>query len=142
MEASTAPKNGEKKRLRSPETTHNAVCDGCDCVIVGVRRQCAICDDFDLCNECWTFSGHQHVMREVDLSELVAEPHQYLFAPSGDVMHIEAKIPHDPAASRAYIAELEAATGRRFKLLRGAVAGDWVAVEEEDEDDDPGAHSS
>jgi len=42
-----------KPRIQVSEPIkHNALCDHCDRVIVGVRYKCSSCDDFDLCETC------------------------------------------------------------------------------------------
>lgn len=39
---------------------HNALCDGCDKSIHGVRHKCFDCPDFDYCNECYKNARHTH----------------------------------------------------------------------------------
>ncbi|KAI9824638.1 MAG: hypothetical protein M1819_000839 [Sarea resinae] len=47
-------------------TRHNAICDGCDKSIYGVRHKCLNCPDFDYCGTCYKsasqiHSGHRFV---------------------------------------------------------------------------------
>lgn len=39
---------------------HNAVCDGCDKKIFGIRHKCFSCPDYDLCSECIKNARHTH----------------------------------------------------------------------------------
>ncbi|EMC92468.1 hypothetical protein BAUCODRAFT_38535 [Baudoinia panamericana UAMH 10762] len=39
---------------------HNAICDGCDKTIYGVRHKCLNCPDWDFCNECVKNASHIH----------------------------------------------------------------------------------
>lgn len=39
---------------------HNAICDGCDETIHGIRHKCFACPDFDYCNECMRNARHTH----------------------------------------------------------------------------------
>lgn len=39
---------------------HNALCDGCDKAIHGVRHKCFECPDFDYCSECYKNARHSH----------------------------------------------------------------------------------
>ena len=36
----------------------NAICDGCDQPIFGLRYKCLVCPDYDLCEECETKALH------------------------------------------------------------------------------------
>ncbi|VDK27928.1 unnamed protein product [Anisakis simplex] len=51
----------EEKRAK---VVHNGVvCDECDKEVVGIRYKCAVCDDYDLCEECERKGKHsQHSM--------------------------------------------------------------------------------
>ncbi len=117
---------------------HSAVCDGCDERIVGVRRKCRSdeCPDFDLCSSCFERDGHAHPMAEVTLSGLVSEAHQHLaeLDPRGGPVIVEQKqtVAGGIEAVRARVAEMEQATGRRFKLLRGSDPDSFIAVEEDE----------
>lgn len=39
---------------------HEAVCDGCDIQIVGVRNKCLSCPDFDYCSACFQVAAEVH----------------------------------------------------------------------------------
>lgn len=39
---------------------HDAVCDGCDAAIVGVRHKCLTCPDFDFCSTCVHTASEVH----------------------------------------------------------------------------------
>lgn len=39
---------------------HEAVCDGCDAPIVGVRHKCLTCPDFDYCSTCFCVAAEVH----------------------------------------------------------------------------------
>ncbi|KAK4540153.1 hypothetical protein LTR36_009739 [Oleoguttula mirabilis] len=39
---------------------HNAICDGCDKKIYGVRHKCLNCPDWDYCNDCVKEARHTH----------------------------------------------------------------------------------
>lgn len=39
---------------------HEAVCDGCDVQIVGVRNKCLTCPDFDYCSACFKAAAPAH----------------------------------------------------------------------------------
>ena len=39
---------------------HNAICDGCDKKIYGVRHKCLNCPDWDYCNDCVKNARHTH----------------------------------------------------------------------------------
>ena len=39
---------------------HNAICDGCEVMIAGVRHRCLTCPDFDLCDECVRTAASKH----------------------------------------------------------------------------------
>ncbi|KAK5075531.1 hypothetical protein LTS08_001402 [Lithohypha guttulata] len=39
---------------------HEAVCDGCDAQIVGVRHKCLTCPDFDYCSMCHSIKNEVH----------------------------------------------------------------------------------
>ncbi|KAM3425351.1 ZZ-type zinc finger-containing protein P35G2.11c [Cercospora zeina] len=56
FEASTGetvlPLASQTKLAPGRNIRHNAICDGCDKVIFGVRHKCLNCPDWDYCNEC------------------------------------------------------------------------------------------
>lgn len=39
---------------------HNAVCDGCEQPIYGIRHKCMSCPDFDYCDSCFKDSQKRH----------------------------------------------------------------------------------
>ncbi|KAL7964967.1 heterokaryon incompatibility domain-containing protein [Trichoderma sp. SZMC 28014] len=41
-------------------SVHQAICDECDKIIYGVRNQCLVCHNFDLCSKCFTKSEDNH----------------------------------------------------------------------------------
>lgn len=46
---------------------HNAICDGCDQPIFGLRYKCLVCPDYDLCEECETKALHsEHDMIRIE----------------------------------------------------------------------------
>ena len=44
------------------DSYHGAICDACECPILGIRWKCISCFDFDICSACeampWTISNH------------------------------------------------------------------------------------
>ena len=54
---------------------HNAICDGCDKKIYGVRHKCLNCPDWDYCGECYSNAGRKHPgHRFAPLYESIPEP--------------------------------------------------------------------
>lgn len=46
---------------------HNAICDGCDQPISGLRYKCLVCPDYDLCDKCEKKALHsEHDMIRMD----------------------------------------------------------------------------
>ncbi|EXJ67117.1 uncharacterized protein A1O5_09764 [Cladophialophora psammophila CBS 110553] len=39
---------------------HEAICDGCDQAIYGIRHKCLTCPDFDYCSACFGFADEKH----------------------------------------------------------------------------------
>lgn len=61
---------------------HNAICDGCDKFIYGVRHKCLNCPDFDYCSECVKNAKFIHpTHRFVPVYEALSSP------PSSYVLH-------------------------------------------------------
>ncbi|KAK3996770.1 next to BRCA1 gene 1 protein [Cladorrhinum sp. PSN332] len=49
------------KRLEAGRgQVHNAICDGCDKAIVGIRHKCVDCPDWDYCSNCVPSASHIH----------------------------------------------------------------------------------
>ncbi|KAG1749735.1 uncharacterized protein EDB91DRAFT_1109400 [Suillus paluster] len=48
----TSPANDAEPTQRTTIIHRNIVCDGCNEIIVGVRRKCLDCPDYDLCTPC------------------------------------------------------------------------------------------
>jgi len=56
------------------DARHNAICDGCDKHIRGVRHKCLNCPDWDYCHQCIQYAGHRHAgHRFVALYEPIAD---------------------------------------------------------------------
>lgn len=61
---------------------HNAVCDGCEAFITGVRHKCSDCPDWDYCSDCVLNAGFIHPdHRFIPIYEPLVEP---LMGKSGD----------------------------------------------------------
>lgn len=54
------PLAAENKLAPGRNVRHNAICDGCDKKIYGVRHKCLNCPDYDLCVECVQSSRQSH----------------------------------------------------------------------------------
>ncbi|KAI0024159.1 hypothetical protein F4780DRAFT_726107 [Xylariomycetidae sp. FL0641] len=59
-------------------TTHNAICDGCDKYVRGVRHKCLDCPDWDYCSECvqnasFIHPGHRFVAIYEPLADRVVK---------------------------------------------------------------------
>ncbi|KAM0724207.1 hypothetical protein Q7P37_000089 [Cladosporium fusiforme] len=54
---------------------HNAICDGCDKTIYGIRHKCLNCPDWDYCSECVKQAPHKHARhRFTAIYSPIAEP--------------------------------------------------------------------
>ncbi|EME82650.1 uncharacterized protein MYCFIDRAFT_114686, partial [Pseudocercospora fijiensis CIRAD86] len=54
------PLAAETKLAPGRNVRHNAICDGCDKKIHGVRHKCLNCPDWDYCNDCIKDARHTH----------------------------------------------------------------------------------
>ncbi|CAG8762235.1 10729_t:CDS:1, partial [Cetraspora pellucida] len=63
---------------------HNAMCDYCKSVIVGIRHKCINCPDFDLCNACAALAPTQHPGHTFIPIHRTGEPE---IKPSNSVFH-------------------------------------------------------
>ncbi|KXT03022.1 hypothetical protein AC578_685 [Pseudocercospora eumusae] len=54
------PLAAETKLAPGRNVRHNAICDGCDKKIYGVRHKCLNCPDWDYCNDCVENARHTH----------------------------------------------------------------------------------
>ncbi|KAF2170249.1 hypothetical protein M409DRAFT_64576 [Zasmidium cellare ATCC 36951] len=59
-EETILPLSAETKLAPGRNVRHNAICDGCDKKIYGVRNKCLNCPDFDYCNDCIKTARHTH----------------------------------------------------------------------------------
>lgn len=59
-EDTVLPSAAETKLAPGRNIRHNAICDGCDQKIYGVRHKCLNCPDWDYCNECVKTAKHNH----------------------------------------------------------------------------------
>ncbi|KAK5168139.1 uncharacterized protein LTR77_006707 [Saxophila tyrrhenica] len=74
-EETTLPLTAEMLLAPGRNTRHNAICDGCDKKILGVRYKCLNCPDWDYCTECHKNARHVHPHhRFAPLYEPIAEP--------------------------------------------------------------------
>lgn len=127
------------------------ICDVCDVSpIVGVRRRCLDCEDWDVCESCWSHGGnalhepgHRIAQYASKFEDLIAEPHLF-HAPATmqGTVHREVTLSEGEGTglekARKIVREIEEATGARIKLLRGKDGVSFVAVEVSDDDDDDG----
>ncbi|KAK4628323.1 uncharacterized protein CLAFUR5_04242 [Fulvia fulva] len=64
FEPSTAetilPLAAETKLAPGRNVRHNAICDGCDKKIYGIRHKCLNCPDWDYCSDCVKDARHSH----------------------------------------------------------------------------------
>ncbi|EME46621.1 hypothetical protein DOTSEDRAFT_70590 [Dothistroma septosporum NZE10] len=64
FEPSTAetilPLAAETKLAAGRNVRHNAICDGCDKKVYGIRHKCLNCPDWDYCNDCVKDARHNH----------------------------------------------------------------------------------
>jgi len=70
-QAEAEDEESEKSEVEDGESEaeavhHGYVCDGCgEDPIVGIRYKCAICDDFDFCEDCEENKVHGHVFLKI-----------------------------------------------------------------------------
>ena len=72
--SATSHKKTPRSR-RKPVGAHHAVCDVCDHWIEGIRYACAVCVNFDLCQDCEAKDGHEHALIKI------LNPQQKFYAP-------------------------------------------------------------
>jgi len=70
--------------LLSPgrNTGHNAICDGCDKYVYGIRHKCLDCPDWDFCSACianasFIHPGHRFIPIYEPLNDIEALSHAY-----------------------------------------------------------------
>ncbi|CAK3949349.1 ZZ-type zinc finger-containing [Lecanosticta acicola] len=59
-EETVLPLSAETKLAPGRNVRHNAICDGCDKKIYGVRHKCLNCPDWDYCNACIKNARNTH----------------------------------------------------------------------------------
>jgi len=90
------------------EVVHNAICDGCDSQIRGIRYKCTTCPDYDLCQNCL----HKGIHSEHDKVEILRP------ARHGCPMRSRPDFPHGPVAHNAICDACESQIrGIRYKCL-------------------------
>ena len=59
-EETVLPLAAQSKLAPGRGARHNAICDGCDKKIYGVRHKCLSCPDWDYCGDCFKKAGNTH----------------------------------------------------------------------------------
>ncbi|KAI5359540.1 putative Zinc finger, ZZ-type, immunoglobulin-like, Next to BRCA1, central domain-containing protein [Septoria linicola] len=59
-EETILPLAAETKLAPGRNVRHNAICDGCDKTIYGIRHKCLSCPDWDYCNNCVKTARQSH----------------------------------------------------------------------------------
>ncbi len=75
------PANVTNRLAPGRNQKHNAICDGCDKFIVGVRHKCLDCPDWDYCGSCvstagFVHPGHRFVPVYEPINEMTRAAHQ------------------------------------------------------------------
>ncbi|KAK3707850.1 hypothetical protein LTR37_011852 [Vermiconidia calcicola] len=83
-EETVLPLTAETMLAPGRNVRHNAICDGCDKKIYGVRHKCLNCPDWDYCNDCIKNVKHIHPRhRFAAVYDPIPEPHACAVRHSG-----------------------------------------------------------
>lgn len=128
----------EEKLIEEPKVVHHALCDKCNCTIVGIRYKCLQCPDFDFCEACeGPESGHDesHIFAKIyriDQSIPARKPNNMRchrgkgFGPRKRVVKLES----DVALLQKQVAELIAQKQNESKPLVESIPEEQVSYED------------
>ena len=75
-EETVLPLNGAAMLAAGRNVRHNAICDGCDKKVLGVRHKCLNCPDWDFCDDCVKDAKDSHPRhRFAAIYHPIPEPH-------------------------------------------------------------------
>jgi next-to-BRCA1 protein 1 len=90
--------------------SHNAICDGCDKYIYGVRHKCVDCPDWDYCSACFVNASFIHSLHKfVPMYEPSSSPVRYVNTARHFGIYCDGPLCNSAKGVQSYI------TGDRYK---------------------------